>query len=237
MQTRREVLTKCGAGLAAIIAAGKAPAAVVRAMLGARSGINKPQEPSSPYLREVEWLGATGAQFLILPAPPRSCRFDYSIRAYNSGDYYSEMLGCKKNGSYSAFQIIIGGGISDYPTVTMYDRVMFTSSRSIWQEIEVSGTNFSVDGTIVKSNFNNAFNLGWEPSGLGLFATCTDVGTRYGSSNGHRIARFSHSINGEKISDLIPVIDWQHTPCMYDKVSGQFFHNAGTGRFLTNEDA
>lgn len=37
MTTRREIVTKCGAGLAAIIAAGKAPAAIVKSMLAARN--------------------------------------------------------------------------------------------------------------------------------------------------------------------------------------------------------
>lgn len=33
------------------------------------------------------------------------------------------------------------------------------------------------------------------------------------------------------VRDLIPVLDWDMTPCMYDKVSGQFFYNKGTGSF------
>ena len=37
MTTRREIVTKCGAGLAAIIAAGRAPAALVRSLVGARN--------------------------------------------------------------------------------------------------------------------------------------------------------------------------------------------------------
>ena len=33
------------------------------------------------------------------------------------------------------------------------------------------------------------------------------------------------------IRDLIPVLDWNMTPCMYDKVSGKLFYNQGTGDF------
>ena len=39
MTTRREVVTKCGAGLAAIIAAGKAPAAFIKSMCAARNAL------------------------------------------------------------------------------------------------------------------------------------------------------------------------------------------------------
>ena len=39
------------------------------------------------------------------------------------------------------------------------------------------------------------------------------------------------------VRDFTPVIDWNDEPCMYDKVNNTNFYNAGTGRFLTNEDA
>lgn len=38
--------------------------------------------------------------------------------------------------------------------------------------------------------------------------------------------------NGESLTlDLIPVLDQNNIPCMYDKVSDQFFYNQGTGTF------
>ena len=38
--------------------------------------------------------------------------------------------------------------------------------------------------------------------------------------------------NGKIIGDFIPVLDWDMTPCMYDKVSGELFYNQGTGDFI-----
>ena len=32
--------------------------------------------------------------------------------------------------------------------------------------------------------------------------------------------------------DLIPVLDKNNIPCMFDKVTKQFFYNQGTGQFL-----
>lgn len=43
--------------------------------------------------------------------------------------------------------------------------------------------------------------------------------------------------DGTLVRDFIPVIDRNGVACMYDKVSGNLFYNAGTGTFLTNEDA
>jgi len=37
--------------------------------------------------------------------------------------------------------------------------------------------------------------------------------------------------NGVLVRDFIPVLDWNYTPCMYDKVSGELFYNQGTGDF------
>ena len=47
-----------------------------------------------------------------------------------------------------------------------------------------------------------------------------------------RIYSFTISKDGEKIMNLIPVLDRNGTPCMYDTVSKKTFYNAGTGEFL-----
>lgn len=36
---------------------------------------------------------------------------------------------------------------------------------------------------------------------------------------------------GSLVRDMIPVLDWNYTPCMYDKISGRLFYNQGTGTF------
>ena len=47
-----------------------------------------------------------------------------------------------------------------------------------------------------------------------------------------RIYSFTISKDGGKIMNLIPALDRNGTPCMYDTVSKQTFYNAGTGEFL-----
>ena len=47
-----------------------------------------------------------------------------------------------------------------------------------------------------------------------------------------RIYSFTISKDGNKIMNLIPALDRNGTPCMYDTVSKQTFYNAGTGEFL-----
>lgn len=47
-----------------------------------------------------------------------------------------------------------------------------------------------------------------------------------------RIYSFTISKDGDKIMNLIPALDRNGTPCMYDTVSKKTFYNAGTGEFL-----
>ena len=47
-----------------------------------------------------------------------------------------------------------------------------------------------------------------------------------------RIKRFYITRNGSYTLNLIPALDRNGTPCMYDTVSKQTFYNAGTGEFL-----
>ena len=47
-----------------------------------------------------------------------------------------------------------------------------------------------------------------------------------------RIYSFTISKDGNKIMNLIPTLDRNGTPCMYDTVSKQTFYNAGQGSFL-----
>ena len=47
-----------------------------------------------------------------------------------------------------------------------------------------------------------------------------------------RIYSFTISKDGNKIMNLIPVLDRNGTPCMYDTVSKHTFYNKGTGKFL-----
>ena len=43
--------------------------------------------------------------------------------------------------------------------------------------------------------------------------------------------------NGTLVRDMIPVVDANNTPAMFDKVSGRFFYNAGSGNFTTGAAA
>lgn len=37
------------------------------------------------------------------------------------------------------------------------------------------------------------------------------------------------------IQHLVPVLDSENTPCMFDKITQKFYYNSGTGNFLCGE--
>lgn len=47
-----------------------------------------------------------------------------------------------------------------------------------------------------------------------------------------KIYEWKYWEDGNLVQHFIPVLDWNDVPCMYDKVSEEFFYNAGTGEFL-----
>lgn len=47
-----------------------------------------------------------------------------------------------------------------------------------------------------------------------------------------KVWSYKHRRNGVLIRDIIPVLDMNDTPCMYDKVSEELFYNQGTGEFI-----
>lgn len=50
-----------------------------------------------------------------------------------------------------------------------------------------------------------------------------------------KIWAYKQTRNGVLIRDLVPVLDINGIPCMYDQVTERFFYNAGTGQFLYGE--
>ena len=62
-------------------------------------------------------------------------------------------------------------------------------------------------------------------------------GTAYGNSLGRELSAMKLYYakiykNDVLIRDMIPVLDANNVPCMYDKVSQQFFYNSGTSDFI-----
>jgi hypothetical protein len=71
-------------------------------------------------------------------------------------------------------------------------------------------------------------------SAIGLFAFFENgVARANSSSRSLRIYSFKvTNAYGDKTLDLIPVLDKESVPCMYDKVSGEYFYNTNGETFI-----
>lgn len=118
MTTRR----KFGLGIAAIIAAGRAPAAIVRSMLGARNAILAGGGGVPlPYDAEVEWLESTGTQWIDTGI---KCAADVGIKIVGemfeiTYDVFPAMIGAQNDtetmyfGVYEDSGIVYVGGVNE----------------------------------------------------------------------------------------------------------------------------
>ena len=126
------------------------------------------------------------------------------------------------------------GALTITSNVELYCRY-FTSTNKI--AIEISSGKFpddaqyhhimvSQDGFYVDGNFVKALpGERAEASTLIIFRGTSSYGKI-------RIKRFYITRDGAYTLNLIPALDRNGTPCMYDTVSKQTFYNAGTGEFL-----
>lgn len=90
-----------------------------------------------------------------------------------------------------------------------------------YHHIMISQDGFYADGNFVKALPGERA----EASTLIIFRGTSSYGRI-------RIKRFYITRDGAYTLNLIPALDRNGTPCMYDTVSKQTFYNAGTGKFL-----
>ncbi len=93
--------------------------------------------------------------------------------------------------------------------------------------------------TVVSVNYNNATINGVQNNYCSYDIGQPNNSTiRLFSPDKHSIRIYSFKIydNGTLIRDMVPVKDLSGVACMYDKVSGQFFYNSGTGNFVAGPD-
>ena len=167
----------------------------------------------------TQWID-TGLEFQPIKAVIRLCfNGEKATRQAMGFSSYNTTYFAKSSGG--TFEV--GGGITLNTTVNPYE----------WQEVEFTHNGIinpgicklTVDG---KTITRQAIILS-QPSNFWLF-NIPGYGTTLACHCKISSAKF-YNANDELIADLIPVLDKDLVPCMYDKVSGTYLPNAGTGEF------
>ena len=180
---------------------------------------------SKPYLCELEYLESTGTQYIDTD---EKIYDDTAVTVTMYSDYSTE------NATY-----FFG---SDSSTERFYFREYqgkaSYSTGGWWQN-----TSISIVGTHTVTMTNNSVTVdgvsssraGNSKTGAGKLLLLT-AGTYGMTASGVRIYSCKIWQNGILVRDMIPVRDLRGKPCMYDRVSGKLFYNAGTGSFTAGPE-
>lgn len=195
------------------------------------------QKQTKPYKQELAYIESTGTQWIDtgveIGSFTPSIKIKFSSTVYGTAAYSGFYIGAMNGGSR-------GIGIKKSAVDTVYVRdyqhnisTVGVDASAKWNEVfvnKVDGT-ITADGTVAKLTGFSWYSA--NPTSFALFGTRNSKDGTIRSTIVASIAYcqlFDDSMN--LIADLIPVLDYDDIPCMYDRVSGEFLYNQGTGEFL-----
>lgn len=208
LTTRRACI---GGGLAAILAARHAPAALLNLRGGMTIG-----GASLPYKARLEYLESTGTQYIDTGVTP-------------------DINGVSTLKMEPTVTMPVPWGCINFTETSGYGRYFRSSGvggsayreANTYYEVVIDGINKKYIYNGVESPFSGEFFKEAANGSCWLFGRSDN-----GALGEVRIygASFTDA-NGIMLRSIIPVLDHDDTPCMYDEVTGAFFYNAGTGSF------
>lgn len=171
------------------------------------------------YKRQLASLTGTGTQYIntSLPYFP-----DFEIEG-NGVTGLVEFLSAStgKLERISASNTCWGlacGSTSLFSTVSVYEK----------HKLSLRSETFSIDNTTIGTIPSRSW-------------AATDTCVMLAAPNAIRITQGTiyyckfYNESGDLVLDLIPVLDLNDTPCLYDKVNGDMYYNQGTGEFNYEE--
>ena len=183
------------------------------------------------YKTELAYLESTGTQYCNTKFKPNE-NSKMFLDFYPTVKQSKCFAGCRNNDTYAKFTINSGGsnryqygGLGESGNVTLGEHTVGRHTVSIEKGV------FTYDGveTIVTAEEIETLEAKYT---VYLFACNTNGATLQSSCRIYSCKLWDNIV---LVRDLIPVLDWNDRPCMYDKVTDELFYNAGTGEFLYGE--
>lgn len=174
---------------------------------------------------ELEYLESTGTQYIQIYSINEKDTYElesninFTIRNSRQafGNVQARYLEINVNGYYG-----MGGGITSNAKATSgFDNIKLKIMSNKSQII--LDNNVIAERTPINLRFNKIYLFGLEPR-------------IYGNLNCKmRMKTTILKHNNNVVRNLIPCLDNNNEPCMYDTISKQAFYNQGTGEFLYKE--
>ena len=194
-----------------------------------------------PYYCELEYLEADGTQYIntgLLSTASSKVDVVFGFTSMESGATNNcAIFGGRNNTTNYTFTLFKLASTTPQKFRFDYNNQsdIGTASNLTWNT--TSKYRFSYDGSTGKTdNITTGESASIQRSPGSTFTTSSiclfavNTSGAIGQFMKGRIYKYWYT-DGTNTIDLIPVLDWNYTPCFYDKVSGRLFYNAGTGSF------
>lgn len=189
------------------------------------------------YCCEVEYLESTGTQYIdtgYIPTAKTSfdllgVDMDYTtgmIRFGSRVDTIKENY-CFTTIASSDFRFTYGSGPNTTSIQYIYSTHKLAKKVNFDASTKICTITFNDDTTESSSAFNTT-PLTSAAQSIYLFAFNNNGSAVYGTSKQSGLKIYE---DGVLVRDYIPVLDWEMTPCFYDKITETKVYNLGTGQF------
>ena len=172
----------------------------------------------------IEYLESTKTQYIDTGVVANFASFKIEIKAVKETQYslfgtYTPHYSFTGSNSVNAYCKSYKGNFGEYTVINPDDPHVF---------ILDSGTLY-VDGDRKTPFFTD---LTGTTGAYFVYLFGRNNNNNLNDPGAHKIYYTKIWNDGLLVRDMIPVLDKDDIPCMYDKVSGQYFYNAGTGQFI-----
>ena len=196
--------------------------------------------------QEVEYLEATGTQYIntgLLSTRDSTVDVVFGFTSMASGTAENcAVFGGRNNTTSTTFTLFkLATGNPQYLRFDYNGQAtVATANNVIWNT--GSSYRFTYNGTHTKvSNLMTGESVSASVSPASTFTTtpitlfAVNTNNTVGTFMKGRIYKYKYS-DGTTTIDLIPVLDYNNRPAMYDKISGRFCYNQGVGEFLYGKE-
>lgn len=185
----------------------------------------------APPYTELEYIESTGTEWINTGVYPNDNTIKLEVKiAYNT-TATGQLMGSGTSGQErfnfgiesNRFRFGFGGSWFD----ANVDVLKVDTEPHIWI-LDATTKTGSIDGLVAITKNSYA------PDGsraIVLFARGASSYAENGNRTRGKIYYSKIWNKGELVREFIPVLDTNDVPCLYDKISGEFFYNNGTGTF------
>lgn len=190
-----------------------------------KSALDIETDEGDGYKKELNYLESTGTQYIDTGITINTSTDEVELVFQNMGtQVYKWFFGEHDNNA----RFGLGTGDGTNKRNVAYGNQTY---KVIDEKIYDAFHTFKADsqGVFIDNEKVANFQSFSSTSTLYLFNLNLSGGNYVGNA---KISSYKHKRNGALIADLIPVLDLNGVPCMYDKISKRLYHNDGTGEFL-----